>query len=149
MGRWAKVNGEFLRAHGHGLQELDVRELCDVAYSAIITDIERNYYALVAAGAQWKDSRDPLGDQVARFEERLGLRDDPEALALAMHKQFMLDQGKEWDETPVGTGSGQWWDQDVEFSDMSDLDQTAKRRTAAETNRGLFAKNLKGKGSHG
>lgn len=122
-----------------------MREMCDAAYSAIVADVERNFYAQVAAGAQWKDSTDPLGDTIERLEERLGLREDPEAIALAMHKAFMLSQGKEWDETPVGAGSGQWWDQDVEFSDMSDLDQEAKRRTAAETNRGLFAKNLKPK----
>lgn len=141
----AKVNGDFLRAHGHGIEELTPRELCDIAYSAILEDMERHYYALVAAGATWKDTTDPLGDDIIRFEERIGLRDDPEALALEMHKQFLTSQGKEWDDTPVGAGNGQWWDQDVEFTDMSDLDREQKRRTAVEKNRGLFAKNLKGK----
>jgi hypothetical protein len=136
----AKVNGDFLRAHGRGIEELSPRELCDIAYSAILEDMERHYYALVAAGAQWKDSTDPLGDDIVRFEERIGLRDDPE-----MHKQFLRDQGKEWDDTPVGAGNGQWWDQDVEFTDMSDLDAEAKRRHAVERNRGLFAKNVKPK----
>lgn len=138
---FAKVNGDFLRTHGHGIECLDLRELCDVAYSLILADMERHYYALVAAGAEWKDSRDPLGDDIQRFEERIGLRDDPEALALALHKQFMKDQGKEWDDTPVGAGTGQWWEQDTEFTDMSDLDRTATRGHASERNRGLFARN--------
>ncbi|HEY1705584.1 MAG TPA: hypothetical protein VGG75_38350 [Trebonia sp.] len=124
---------------------LSARELCDVAYAAIIADMERHHYALVAAGAQWKDSRDPLGDDIARFEERIGLRDNPEALALALHKQFLADQGKEWDDTPVGAGNGEWWDQDAEFTDMRDLDAEAKRRAAAAKNYGLFAKDRKGK----
>lgn len=117
-----------------------MRELCDVAYSAIVSGMERHYYAMVAAGAKWESTSDPLLDSVERFEERTGLREDPEAIALEMHKQFLRSQGKTWDDTPVGAGNGQWWDQDVEFTDMSDLDQEQKRRTAAETNRGLFAK---------
>lgn len=143
LAHYAKVNGDFLRAHGHGIEQLSPRELCDVAYSCIIADMEQHYYALVAAGATWKDTKDPLGDDIARFEERIGLRDNPEELALALHKQFLAAQGKEWDDTPVGAGSGQWWDQDVEFSDMGDLDREAKRRAAAEKNRGLFARNVK------
>ena len=132
------MNGDFLRAHGYGIEELDTRELCDVAYASIVADMERNFYALVAAGAQWKDTRDPLGDDIRRFEERIGLRDNPEALALEMHKQFLAAQGKEWDDTPVGAGSGQWWDQDVEFSSMSDLDTAAKRSEGVAKTRGLF-----------
>jgi hypothetical protein len=86
----------------------------------------------VAAGAQWKDSHDPLGDEITRFEERIGLRENPEEIALMMHKQFLKDQGREWDDTPVGAGNGQWWDQDVEFTDMSDLDAAAKRRAGTD-----------------
>jgi hypothetical protein len=134
------VNGDFVRAHGHGIEYLGVRELCDVAYSAIVGDMERHYYALVGAGASWKDSDDPLGDQVQRFEERIGLRDDPEALALEMHKQFLRAQGKDWDDTPVGAGNGEWWDQDVEFTDMSDLDAEARRRGSVSRTAGLFAR---------
>jgi hypothetical protein len=139
------VNGDFLRAHGCGIQELDVRELCDIAYAAIVTDMERHYYALVAAGATWKDTEDPLGDNIKRFEERTGLRDDPEALALEMHKNFLKIQGKEWDDTPVGAGNGEWWDQNVEFTDMSDLDTERKRRAGISKNRGLFARGAKPK----
>jgi hypothetical protein len=142
----AKVNGDFLRANGIGIEELDPRELCDVAYSSVIADMERHHYAMVSAGATWKDSDDPLGDSIVRFEERVGLRDNPEDLALMLHKKFLESKGIEWDDTPVSAGSGKWWDQDVEFTDMSDLDREAKRRAAAETNRGLFAKNLKPKG---
>jgi hypothetical protein len=127
LGHYSKVNGDFLRANGRGIEELDARELCDLAYSAIIEEMTRHYYAMVAAGAQWKDD-DPLADNIQRFEERIGLQENPEEIALAMHRQFMADQGKEWDDTPVGAGSGQWWDQDVEFTDMSDLDAAAKRR---------------------
>jgi hypothetical protein len=136
----AKVNGDFLRSHGYGIEELDVRELCDVAYSAIVADMERQYYALVAAGGKWEHSDDPLGDSIVRFEERIGLRDDPAALALEMHKQFLAAQGKEWDDTPVGAGNGEWWNQNVEFTDMSDLDRQAERRRAAGRNAGLFRK---------
>lgn len=139
----AKVNGDLVRAHGRGIEALDTRELCDVAYAAIIADMERHYYALVAAGAKWEGTDDPLGDDIRRFEERIGLREDPHAVALAMHRQFLAAQGKEWDDTPVTGGSGQWWDQDVEFSDMADLDAEAKRRTAVSRNRGLFAKDRK------
>lgn len=124
----AKVNGDFLRANGYGIEELDARELCDVAYAAITAGMERHYYALVAAGAKWEGTDDPLGDDIRKFEERIGLRDDPNAWALAMHRQMMEAQGKAWDDTPVTGGSGQWWDQDVEFSSMSDLDAEAKRR---------------------
>lgn len=45
-----------------------------------------------------------------------------------MHRQWLKDQGKEWDDTPVGAGSGQWWDQDVEFTSMGDLDANGNRR---------------------
>lgn len=141
----AKVNGDFLRAHGHGIEELGARELCDIAYAAILEGMERHFYAMVAAGAKWEGTDDPLGDDVRRFEERIGLRDDPMAWALEQHKLFLKAQGKEWDDTPVSGGSGQWWDQDVEFTDMADLDREHKRRTAVEKNRGLFAKNLKPK----
>jgi hypothetical protein len=60
---------------------------------------------------------------IVRFEERMGLREDPEAIALELHRQLLKSRGIAWDETPVGPGSGQWWDQDIEFSDMSDLDK--------------------------
>jgi hypothetical protein len=141
----AKVNGDFVRAHGYGIEGLGVRELCDIAYAAIIADMERHYYALVAAGAKWEGTNDPLGDDIEKFEERIGLRDDPQAWAMEQHKAFLKAQGKEWDDTPVAAGSGQWWDQDVEFSDMADLDKEAHRREAVSRNRGLFAKNLKPK----
>lgn len=137
------MNGDFIRAHGHGIQELDARELCDVAYAAIIGDIEQHYYALVASGATWKDTQDPLGDDITRFEERIGLRDNPEDIALEMHKQFLASQGKEWDDTPVGAGNGEWWDQDIEYGSMSDLDAAAKDRAAGtgmQRARGLFVK---------
>lgn len=127
------------------MQDLAPRELCDLAYAAIIADIERSYYAQVSAGAEWKDASDPLGDSIRRFEERVGLRDDPEALALELHKGLLKSRGIEWDDTPVSGGSGKWWDQDVEFSDMSDLDAEAHRREAVSKNRGLFAKDRKAK----
>jgi hypothetical protein len=144
LGRYSKVNGDFLRTAGCGIEELDARELCDLAYSAIIEEITRHYHALVAAGAQWKDSRDPLGDDIQRFEERIGLRENPEEIALMMHKQFMKDQGREWDDTPVGAGSGQWWDQDVEFSDMSDLDAAARRREGTDRGRAFGNRDASG-----
>jgi len=86
--------------------------------------MERNYYALVARGATWEHVDDPLGDQVERFEEHIGLRENPEALAMEMHKMLLASRGIEWDDTPVkGSGSGQWWDQDIDdFRDMSQLD---------------------------
>lgn len=134
------MNGDLLRATGRGLEALDARELCDVAYSAIVADMERHYYAMVAAGATWKDSNDPLGDTVARFEERIGLRYNPEDVALELHRQWLAQRGIPWDDTPVSAGSGKWWDQDVEFTDMSDLDAEARRREAASRNRGLFTR---------
>jgi hypothetical protein len=134
------VNGDFLRAHGHGIEQLDARELCDVAYSSIVAEMERQYYAQVSGGAQWKDANDPLGESIMRFEERIGLRDNPEALALEMHKAFLKSQGKEWDDTPVGAGGGQWWEQDVEFTSMSDLDAAAQRSAGVAKTRGLFAR---------
>lgn len=86
----------------------------------------------MAAGAKWEGTSDPLADDIRRLEERIGLRENPEEIALALHRQFLADQGKEWDDTPVGAGSGQWWDQDVEFTDMSDLDATAGRRAGTD-----------------
>ena len=130
----------MLRAHGHGIEELSTRELCDVAYATIVSDLERQYYALLAAGAKWEGTSDPLGDQVTQFEERIGLRDDPAAWALEQHKAFLAAQGKEWDDTPVTGGSGEWWDQDVEFTSMSDLDRAANRRGVAEKNSALFSR---------
>lgn len=132
------MNGDFLRACGHGIEGLDARELCDIAYAAITDDMTKQYYALIAAGATWKDTKDPLGDQISGFEERVGLRDDPAALALELHKKFLKLQGKEWDDTPASGGSGQWWDQETEFTSMSDLDQAAKQRQAGSRNKGLF-----------
>jgi hypothetical protein len=109
-----------------------------------VRDIEQHYYALVAAGAKWEDSDDPLRDNIVRFEERIGLRDDPEAIALALHRQFLEAQGKEWDDTPVGGGGSRgWWDQNVEFTDMSDLDRASQHRASVSKNRGLFAKDRK------
>lgn len=134
------MNGDFVRAHGHGIEELDVREMCDVAYALHVADLERHYYALVSAGATWKDSKDPLGDAIMRFEEKIGLRDNPEDLALELHRKWLEQRGIEWDDTPVGAGNGQWWDQDVEFTDMADLDREAKRREAVSRNRGIFAR---------
>ena len=86
------MNGDFIRAHGHGIQELDARELCDVAYATIIGDIEQHYYALVASGATWKDTQDPLGDDITRFEERIGLRDNPEDIALEKATHRLIDR---------------------------------------------------------
>ena len=102
--------------------------------------MERHHYALVAAGATWKDSNDPLGDAIKRMEEQIGLRENPEDIALTLHKRWLADRGIEWDDTPVSAGSGQRWDQDVEFTDMSDLDRESRRREAVSRNRGLFAK---------
>lgn len=130
----AKVNGTFLRSHGHGIEALEVRELCDISYALITEGIERDYYARVAAGAKWEDATDPLGDMIVRFEERVGLRENPEAIAFELHKQLLKSRGIEWDDTPVGAGSGQWWDQDVEFTDMSDLDKTSRRRKGGNGN---------------
>lgn len=135
----AKVNGDFIRAHGHGIEHLRPRELCDVAYALLIDDIERNYYALLASGATWKDTSDPLGDSVTRFEERMGLRENPADIALELHKQLLKQRGIEWDDTPVGAGSGQWWDQDIEFTSMGDLDAAGKRKPQSKVpGQGLF-----------
>lgn len=117
------MNGDFLRRTGHGIGTLSPSELCDVAYATLVDGLERQYYAQLAAGARWDDD-DPLGETIVRLEERLGLREDPEALALELHKRMLAAQGKPWDDTPVGAGSGQWWEQDVDdFRDMSDLDR--------------------------
>lgn len=124
------MNGEFLRAHGHGIQELDVRELCSLAYAMITEDMTRHYYALVAAGAKFNDSEDPLGDQIYRFEEKIGIRFNPEDIALAAHKAWLKRRGMEWDDTPVGAGNGQWWDTNVEWTrqtTMGDLDTEAEK----------------------
>lgn len=118
-----------------------MRELCDVAYSYVLEETEKRYLAQVSAGAQWENTDDPLGDAVTRFEERAGLRENPEDIALELHRQFMKAQGKEWDETPVGAGSGQWWDQDVEFTSMEDLDAGKKRSEGVEFTKRLFRRN--------
>lgn len=130
LGHLAKVNGEFLRRTGRGIETLDVREACDLAYAVITSDMERNFYAMVSAGAKFTDSDDPLGDQVLRFEERAGLRFNPEDIALEAHRNWLRAQGKDWDDTPVGAGNGQWWDTNVEWTPrttMSDLDSEAAR----------------------
>lgn len=135
------MNGDFLRRHGRGIEKFDARELCDIAYSSIVADMERQYYALVASGAKWENSDDPLRDTITRFEERAGLRENPEEVAMELHKQLLKARGIEWDDTPVGAGSGKWWDQDVEFTDMSDLDKNARRQQMKQSpNRGLFGK---------
>ena len=78
----------------------------------------------MAAGATWQDTEDPLGEAITRAEERLRLREDPEAIALEMHRKLLAARGIPWDDTPVGQGAGQWWEQDVaDFRDMSDLDR--------------------------
>lgn len=145
LGHYSKVNGDFLRAHGRGIEELDPRELCDLAYATLIAMIEQRHYALVAAGAEWKDSDDPLGEEITAFEERIGLREDPKAVAYAMHKQFMESQGKQWDETPVGTAN-EWWDQNVEFTDMEALDEAVRRKAAPGRAAALFGRKAGGHG---
>ena len=97
-----KVNGDQLRATGRGIEHLNARELCNLTYSLLVADIERNYYARVSAGAKWENEEDPLGDAVARFEERIGMREDPDAIALALHRRWLESRGIAWDDTPVG-----------------------------------------------
>lgn len=115
--------------------------MCDVAYSCVMAESEKLYYAQVSAGAKWENSDDPLGEAVIRFEEKIGLRENPEDIALELHKQFLKAQGKKWDDTPVGAGSGQWWDQDVEFTSMEDLDTGKKRHEGTEFTKRLFGRN--------
>jgi hypothetical protein len=134
------VNGDFLLAHGHGIQELDPRELCDLSYALIVRDMEQSFYAVVSSGNAKFEESDPLGEQIALFEEKIGLREDPAAIALELHKRLLAAQGKEWDDTPVGAGSGQWWDQDVEFTDMADLDAPQRKRESMDRTRRLFPK---------
>jgi hypothetical protein len=77
------------------------------------------------------ESEDPLGDAIRSFEEEIGLHggSTAEAIALAMHKEFMRQQGKEWDDTPVSVGdSDRWWDQDVEYTSMRDLNKKLTRK---------------------
>lgn len=129
LGNLARVNGALLRGAGYGVEDLHVSELCDVAYSMLTDDLERNYYAQVAAGMTFKDSDTPLADAVYRFEERIGLRENPESIAMELHKRWRAAQGLAWDDTPVGQGGGNWWEQDVEdFRDMSDLDKPTVKR---------------------
>ena len=130
LANFARVSGLLLR-RGTRITDLDARELCDVAYSLLVEGIERGYYAQVAAGVKWKDVSDPLGEALYRLEEHLGLHEDPQAVAMELHKKMLKDRGIEWDDTPVsGGGSGEWWDQDAEFTSMSDLDAGARRRAA-------------------
>lgn len=122
------MNGDLLRATGRGMETLSPRELCDVAWSAMLEGIEKQYYAMVAAGIKF-EAEDPMADQVTRLEEKIGLRYNPEDLALELHKTLLAARGIEWDDTPVGAGSGKWWDQDIDnFKDMSDLDAASKKK---------------------
>lgn len=83
------------------------------------------FRAQVAAGATWEEP-DPLGDRIRRFDEELGFVHSPAADALAMHKAWMAQQGREWDDTPVAADD-RWWDQDVEFTDMTSLNRSMTR----------------------
>jgi hypothetical protein len=88
------------------------------------------FRARVSRGEKF-EAQDPLGDEIRAFEESIGLRGgaNAEELALAMHKEWMRQQGKEWDDTPVtGKQADRWWDQDVEYKSMDDLNRKLTRK---------------------
>lgn len=134
------MNGDQLATTGHGIEDMDARELCDLSYALITGGIERQYYALLSGGAKFEDSTDPIGDQITEFEEKFGLREDPSAIALELHKRLLASRGIPWDDTPVGAGSGEWWDQDIEFTDMSDLDKKKQASEGIARTRRIFRK---------
>lgn len=84
------------------------------------------FRAQVAAGAQF-ESDDPLGEKITRFEEEIGLRVNPADVALALHRQWMAQQGKAWDDTPVA-GDDRWWDQNIEYTGMEDLNRALTKK---------------------
>jgi hypothetical protein len=52
-----------------------------------------------AAGGSYEN---PLDERIKRMEEELGIRFDPYAFALFMHKKIMLPlRGLDWDDSPV------------------------------------------------
>lgn len=96
----------------------------------MVTDeMTSRYRAQIARGVEF-ESGDPLGDQIRKFEEQIGLRTDPMLIAYEQHKRFMQSQGKEWDSTPVAPDAGEdrWWDRDVEFTSMAALNQAQTKR---------------------
>lgn len=121
-----RIDGQQVRATGRGIEGLTLRQVCNVAYSLVIDEMTLTFRAQVAAGAKFEVD-DPLGERIERFEEEIGLRFDPAAAALAMHKAWMTAQGKAWDDTPV-TADARWWDQDVEFTSMDDLNKSMTRK---------------------
>lgn len=61
------------------------------------------YRAQIAAKAEFQ-SDDPLGDQIQKFNESIGIVHDSAEDALEQLKYWNKMMGREWDDTPVTEG---------------------------------------------
>jgi hypothetical protein len=120
--RW--LDGRQIASTGRGIESLTLRQLCNLAYAHYLDEMALTFRAQVAAGAKW-DTDDPFAEKVEEFEEKISLRYDPAETARAMQRAWVEAQGGSWDETPV-EASKNWWDKDVEFTSMGDLDNAMK-----------------------
>ena len=65
--------------------------------------MKATYRATVARGGDFQ-SDDPLGDQIAQFDEELGLSTDSKDFAMEQLRMWHELTGKPWDDTPVTEG---------------------------------------------
>jgi hypothetical protein len=89
--------------------DFNPRQCMNIAWSLIIDEMTIEDRAMRAAGHKFED---PLDDRIQYFEERIGLRVNPEEVAMALHKQRLAAMGIPWDDTQVQVD---WRMQDQEF----------------------------------
>lgn len=90
----------MLRNQGRGILTFSVREICNIAYSIIVEDLEKMWWAQFSHPNTDLEKLGSIEETVERFEERIGLRINPEDIAMEQHKAMLKAKGIEWDNTP-------------------------------------------------
>lgn len=97
---YSRIDGRLLLSHGRGLHTFTPREACNIAHHLIIEEMITEDREFRWSGSK-KQSDDPVETHIQRWEEKIGLRIDPAAMALEAMKAFYKATGKVWDDTPV------------------------------------------------
>lgn len=110
------------------------REACNCAYFHIVKDMREEDRAARMVGHKFDAS---LEDRIMRFEEKIGLRPDHDALALWMHRNILLparglsedeiaelfDEGVQQDVLPAGIAEEHRWRfEDKEYTGLEEFD---------------------------
>jgi hypothetical protein len=102
-----RLDGEMLISHGKGISQFTFREFLNICYTTVVR--------------QFQPPMDEEGDsvevQISRFEEKIGLRHNPENDAMAALRQWQISQGIDPDaKTDFDPNASKpWWEQDLEM----------------------------------